>query len=171
MADLRQVFTGLGLADVATYIQSGNVVFTSTGSAAGAELAADIERAIAGTFGFDVPIVIRSADEMADVAGANPFLARGVEASLVSVGFLAGVPTPARVSALRADPLADPAIAGGDEFVVRGAEVYLHHPNGYGRTKLTTGYFDRRLSVTMTVRNWRTVTTLLDMTGGVSPAT
>jgi uncharacterized protein (DUF1697 family) len=164
MADLRQVFAGLGLRDVTTYIQSGNVVFTSTRLPV-AELTADIEQAIASAFAFDVPVVLRSAGDLAGVVSANPFIARGVDAAVISVGFLAGVPAADSVTALYGDPLADPAAAGGDEFVVRGEHVYLHHPNGYGRSKLTNSLFDRRLAVMMTVRNWRTVVTLLDMAG------
>lgn len=170
MADLRAMFSGLGFGGVATYIQSGNVVFTSTlGDVA--ELMAAIDEAIETTFGFRAPAVLRSAGQLAAVAVANPFLAGGADAGTVSVGFLAGVPTADRLSALLAEPLADPVATGGDEFVIRGADVYLHHPNGYGRTKLTNGYFDKRLGVMMTVRNWRTVLTLLDMASGLGAST
>jgi uncharacterized protein (DUF1697 family) len=163
MADLRGLFTGLGFGDVATYIQSGNVVFTSRLD----DLAAvtDIERQILATFGFEAPVVLRSADELAVVASANPFVKRGMDVTALSVGFLAGAPDADAVSTLLADPLADRIAAGGDEFSLSEREVYLHHPNGYGRTKMTNSYFDRRLGTTMTVRNWRTVMTLLDMAG------
>jgi len=165
MADLRQVFTRLGFGDVASYIQSGNVVFTSPLRSV-AELAAEIEDEILKSFGFGVPVALRSAEQLAVVASANPFVERGADMAAMSVGFLAGVPEPDRVRGLLADPLADPAATGGDEFSLSGAEVYLHHPNGYGRTKLTNNFFDRRLRTMMTVRNWRTVLTLLEMTGG-----
>lgn len=164
MADLRQLFVGLGFADVSSYIQSGNVVFTSEVTDA-AKLAADIEGQILAMFGFAAPVVLRTARQLGAVAAANPFVAGGAEAG-VSVGFLAATPDPERVRSLGADPLADPTAAGGDEFSVSGQEVYLHHPNGYGRTKLTNSYFDRRLGTTMTVRNWRTVMTLLEMSDG-----
>jgi uncharacterized protein (DUF1697 family) len=165
MADLRQLFTGLGFGEVATYIQSGNVVFTSPLDDLAA-VTAGIEREILATFGFEAPVVLRSAAELAVVAASNPFLKRGMDVKALSVGFLAGAPDTAGVSTLLADPLADRIAAGGDEFSLSEREVYLYHPNGYGRTKLTNSYFDRRLGTTMTVRNWRTVMTLLDMAGG-----
>jgi uncharacterized protein (DUF1697 family) len=165
MTELRSVCAHLGLADVATYIQSGNVVFSST-VVDTAALTGEIERAIAAAFGFEVPVVLRSSEQLSDVMQANPFIAAGREAAVLSVGFLAGVPGPERVTVLLAHPLASPP-PGGDEFAVRGQEVFLHHPNGYGRSKLTTSYFDRQLGTSMTVRNWRTVTTLAEMTAGL----
>jgi uncharacterized protein (DUF1697 family) len=165
MAELRQLFAGLGFGDVATYIQSGNVVFTSAARDV-AEMTAEIEREIVKVFGFAAPVALRSARLLAGVASANPFVGRGMDVAALSVGFLGATPDAVRVSALLADPLADPATAGGDEFLLSGQEVYLHHPNGYGRTKLTNSYFDRRLGTMMTVRNWRTVMTLLDMASG-----
>jgi len=165
MAELRAVCARLGLGEVATYIQSGNVVFAST-LVDMAQLTGDLEGAIAAAFGFEVPVVLRSSEQLGDVLDANPFLGAGRDAAVLSVGFLARIPDPGRLSALLADPLAT-AAPGGDEFVVRGREVFLHHPNGYGRTKLTNSYFDRRLGTFMTVRNWRTVKTLAEMAQGL----
>jgi uncharacterized protein (DUF1697 family) len=163
MPRLREICVSLGLADVATYIQSGNVVFSSSEDD-GAQLGERIEEAVIGAFGFEVPIVMRSAPQLRAVLTANPFLAGGADAAVLSVGFLGALPEPAAVGKLLADPLARPA-AGGDEFTVVAQEVFLYHPNGYGRTKLTSSFFDRRLGTTMTVRNWRTVMTLVDMVG------
>lgn len=161
MADLRALCGELGLGDVTTYIQSGNVVFSSARTDAGV-LAGELEGAIAGAFGFGVPVVVRSAADLDAVAASNPFVRRGRDPSVLSVGFLSDLPAPDAVRALRADPLASPP--GGDEFELVGQEVFLHHPNGYGRSKLTNSYFDRRLGTMMTVRNWRTVVTLGEMT-------
>jgi uncharacterized protein (DUF1697 family) len=163
MAELRELCSGLGLGDVATYIQSGNVVFSSA-LVDTVELTTSLERAIATAFGFKVPVVLRSARQLGAVVEANPFVKAGKAAAVLSVGFLAGVPEPDRVTALLGDPLASPP-EGGDEFAVVGQEVFLHHPNGYGRTKLTNSYFDRRLGTFMTVRNWKTVAVLVEMTG------
>ena len=151
----------LGLSEVATYIQSGNIVFSSA-AADSALLGEQLEEAIVDAFGFDVPIVMRSVPQLRAVVTANPFLAGGADVRVLSVGFLAAKPETAALSKLLVDTLASPP-AGGDEFAVAGQEVFLHHPNGYGRTKLTNSFFDRRLGTTMTVRNWRTVMTLVDM--------
>lgn len=162
MAELRRVCTQLGLGDVATYLQSGNVVFSSPETDTAA-LRRELEGVIASAFGIEPAVVLRSGGQLGAVLGANPFVEAGREASRLSVGFLAGLPEPERVRALLADPLASPP-PGGDEFALRGEEVFLHHPNGYGRTKLSNSYFDRRLGIPMTVRNWRTVTNLAEMT-------
>ncbi|HXY45788.1 MAG TPA: DUF1697 domain-containing protein [Acidimicrobiales bacterium] len=165
MGELRALCRRLGLEDVATYIQSGNVVFSSPLDDR-AQLTGEIESAIAAAFGFDVPVVLRSEAQLGGVLGSNPFLQAGREETVLSVGFLAAEPEPARLGVLLAHPLASPP-PGGDEFVVRGQEVFLHHPNGYGRSKLTNSYFDRKLGTVVTVRNWRTVTTLWEMSRGV----
>jgi len=162
MGELRTLCGELGLGDVTTYIQSGNVVFSSVRTDSSA-LAGELEGAIAGAFGFDVPVVLRSAVELEGIAASNPYVQGGRDPSELSVGFLAELPAPERVSALRADPLASRP-PGRDEFALLGREVFLHHPNGYGRSKLTNSYFDRRLGTMMTVRNWRTVVTLGEMT-------
>jgi uncharacterized protein (DUF1697 family) len=161
MPRLKEVCMSLGLSEVATYIQSGNIVFSSA-AADSALLGEQLEEAIVDAFGFDVPIVMRSVPQLRAVVTANPFLAGGADARVLSVGFLAAMPESAALSKLLVDTLAS-APAGGDEFAVAGQEVFLHHPNGYGRTKLTNSFFDRRLGTTMTVRNWRTVMTLVDM--------
>jgi uncharacterized protein (DUF1697 family) len=162
MSDLRQLYGELGMSDVATYIQSGNVVFSSARDDEKG-LASELEHAMRKAFGFDVPVVLRAAGDLTSAVRSNPFVDGGVDASVMSVGFLDAVPEQARVRALGDDPLATPP-PGGDEFYIRGREVYLHHPNGYGRSKLTNGFFDRRLGTMMTVRNWRTVLTLVEMT-------
>ncbi len=162
MAELRDVCTGLGLENVATYVQSGNVVLSSPRRDAVA-LAADLEVALAGAFGFDVPVIVRSGAQLQAVVVHNPFVQAGKDASELSVGFLAGRPTPEAARRLRDDPLAA-SPPDGHEFDLRDEEVYLFHPGGYGRTKLTNAFFDRRLGTTMTVRNWRTVLALADLT-------
>ena len=106
-------------------------------------------------------MVIRTADEIRAVARANPFLRGGTSAEIdfLHVMFLADRPTPARVAAL------DPDRSPRDEFQVVGREIYLHCPNGAARTKLSNAYFDSKLATTSTMRNWRTVLKLADMSG------
>lgn len=160
MADLRAMFEAAGCTDVRTYIQSGNVVFRSEPELA-ARIPALIEAEIAATKGFQVPVVTRSAAEWRAVVAGNPFLAAGVDSAHLHVGFLADAPTAARIAQL------DPDRSPPDVFQVRGREVYLHFPNGTARSKLTVDYFDRTLGTTITIRNWRTVRKLREMTGGV----
>jgi uncharacterized protein (DUF1697 family) len=153
MADLASIFVDAGVTNVRTYIQSGNVLFEASSKAA-----SGVPRAVATTigarFGYRVPVVLRSASELRSALEGNPFLARGLPADELLLAFLADAPSTARVAAL------DPTRGAPDAFEVRGREIYLHLPNGLGRSKLTNDYFDRALGTTSTVRNWRTVEAL-----------
>jgi uncharacterized protein (DUF1697 family) len=153
MSDLRGLFETLGYADVRTYIQSGNVVFTAkTGTPA--SLRSAIEKALKHDFGFDVTVLLRTAAEMAAVVERNPY---GPDAY---VTFLDGAADKKRVAGI------DPAPFSPDEFTVQGHEVFLRCPNGYGRTKINNTFFERKLATKATTRNWKTVTTLLDWASG-----
>lgn len=153
MNELREVFVEAGCRDVQTYIQSGNVIFTADATIV-TPLADRIATQIAVRFGYQVPVVMRTVEQIGDVLRQNPFLAGGAAEEALHVLFLAEWPDADRVAALDSDR--SPA----DRFVVRGQEIYLHLPNGAGRTRLTNAYFDATLATTSTGRNWRTVTML-----------
>ncbi len=156
MADLARLFVEAGCQDVRTYIQSGNVVFTAGGGAAGT-LAEVVPERIAKRFGIRAPVILRSSVELGAIVGGNPFLASGADQSSLHVAFLAREPEKRRIAAL------DPARSPGDSFAVRGREIYLHLPNGVGGTRLTNAYFEATLETLSTLRNWRTVLKLLEM--------
>jgi uncharacterized protein (DUF1697 family) len=159
MKRLVALFEAAGCEDVRTYIQSGNVVFESP--AALAKRVPELVRvAIADELGLEVPVVTRTAKELAAVVRSNPFAKAGADESLLHVAFLAERPSRARVAAL------DPDRSPPDELAVKGREVYLHCPNGVARTKLTNAYLDRTLGTVSTARNWRTTRKLLEMAGG-----
>jgi len=157
MADLRKLFAALGAEDVATYVQSGNVVFKS--GAPAPALAQSIEGRIAEELGLRVTVVVRTAADLAKIVSANPFGDRGAEPTKLHVVFLAEKPAAARVRAL------DATRGEPDEFRVVGREIYLHYPNGSGRSKVTNAWFEKELGVRGTARNWRTVTTLAELAG------
>jgi uncharacterized protein (DUF1697 family) len=154
--DLKELFVAAGCDNVRTYIQSGNVVFEATAAVA-ARLPDQMATLIQERFGLRSPVVVRTAAELAGVVAGNPFLKAGAPEDELHVYFLAAEPSASRIETL------DPARSPGDEFVVRGREVYLRLPNGMARTKLTNDYIDRRLATTSTARNWRTVTKLYEM--------
>jgi uncharacterized protein (DUF1697 family) len=158
MGDVKEALTDLGLEDVVSYIQSGNLVFRSAGRPP--KVAAGIEQRIAAEFGLNVTVIVRTAAELAEAARSNPFVAGGADRATLHVGFLAGRPAATAVARL------DPEYAPPDEFMVRGREIYLRYPNGLGRSKLTTDYFERRLETALTVRNWNTVTKLVELSSG-----
>lgn len=157
MAGLAEIFAAAGCQDVRTYIQSGNVVFAASPKLA-ARIASVVAKEIAASFDLKVPVVLRGSDELREVAARNPFLKKGIDPESLHVAFLAQAPDRSRASSL------DPKRSPGDSFVLRGREIYLHLPNGVARTKLTNAWFDSKLATTSTLRNWRTVLKLLEMT-------
>jgi uncharacterized protein (DUF1697 family) len=157
MRHLAAMFVEAGCSDVRTYIQSGNVVFAATPGVV-KRLADAISRRIAKNFGYRVPVVLRTADELHQVLSGNPFLKSGADGRSLHVAFLADLPDPRRIAAL------DPKRSPGDSFKLRGREIYLCLPNGVAGTKLSNAYFDSTLATTSTLRNWRTVLKLVEMT-------
>lgn len=159
MQDLRAWLEALGLANVRTYVQSGNAVFTATGAAPA--IAADIEAAIARGLGEAVPVFVKTSRELAGIVERNP-LAReeGVEPRALHVTFLRRAPTKAALTKLAEIE------SGADRWHARGSEIYLFCPNGYGRTKLSNGAIERAVATTATTRNWNSVNKLLAMASG-----
>lgn len=155
MADLRRMFEDAGCEDVRTYIQSGNVVFRASKTLAKA-LPKRISDTIDAERGFRRPVILRSGDELRRVLGGNPF-ADAADPQHLHVAFLKDEPA----KGLGLDPERSP----GDRFALRGRELYLHYPNGLGRSKLDSKYIERRLETTSTTRSWRTVTKLVEMVG------
>ena len=156
MKELAAMFVDLGCDDVRTYIQSGNVLFR-TSPTLGKDISSLISSSILSRFGYRVPVVTRTAQDLQEIVQANPFLEAGAETDKLHVVFLPDLPDGAHVEAL------DPNRSPSDEFAVLGREIYLHCPNGLARSKLTNNYFDSRLSTTSTMRNWRTVLELLEL--------
>jgi uncharacterized protein (DUF1697 family) len=156
MDALRRVVEGIGHADVVTYIQSGNIVFSSAKRDA-RKLADELEVALLEAFGFGVEVVVRSADEMADIVAANPFVARRAHTKDLYVAF-------AR-DPIGGEPHVDRSYEP-DEFCVAPFVVYMHTPAGFGKTKLSASVLQRVAGSSVTARNWNTVTKLADMAAG-----
>ena len=156
MKDLAAMFVDAGCEGVRTYIQSGNVVFRADPAVAD-EVPARISASIQSQFGYEITVVTRSAQDIEAVVRVNPFLERGAETDKLHVVFLADPPDADGVETL------DPDRSPPDEFTVRGREIYLHCPDGMARSKLTNAYFDSRLATVSTMRNWKTVSKLLEL--------
>jgi uncharacterized protein (DUF1697 family) len=152
MAELRGLCESIGLGDARTYLQSGNVVFTS--EVAPAAVGRALEAAIEAELG------VTTTESSASVEH-NPFLRASGGTESLYVTFLAAGAAPARRAVLDQTEVD----AGPDEFAVSGTEVYLSCPGGYGRTKLNNSFFERRLAVTATTRNWKSVVALAEMAG------
>ena len=143
MAELRETFVVLGFETVTSIIQSGNVCFDSGDEPA--SIVAAIRAAVADRFGVDVPVLLRTADEITGVLAAHPFARGEIEPKFHHIMFLAE-PAPADA----AERIGDHS---PDEFVVTGRELHARYPEGTARSKLTTTLVDRRLGTTATARN------------------
>jgi uncharacterized protein (DUF1697 family) len=157
MKELTAMFEAEGCRDVASYIQSGNVVF-SAGAKVVKQLAPRIGARIRERFGFDSPVVLRTGGELVAISEANPFIDEASNPLALHVAFLADEPDDAKIAAL------DPKRSPTDRFAVKGREIYLCCPNGLGRSKLTNDWFDRKLATVSTMRNWRTLLELIALT-------
>jgi len=156
MTDLARIFQGAGCADVGTYIQSGNVLFTADAKAE-TTLPEKISSRIERDFGHRVPIVLRTLPELRAAIAANPFLSPDVDQRALHVYFLRDTPAKDAVAAL------DLGRSLPDRFTVLGREVYLHLPNGMARTKLTNAWLDSKLKTVSTARNWNTLLKLVEL--------
>ena len=156
MAELAQLFREAGAQHVSTYIQSGNVLFRAPPPVV-ATLAEHVSAAITARFGFAAPVQLRNRQQWAALHAANPFLAEGADPKHLHLVLLATPPNTAQLASL------DPQRSPPDRFAIGEQALYLHQPNGSGRSKLTTAYFDSKLGTISTMRNWRTVTQLLTL--------
>jgi len=157
MNALRQLFEYLGFENVQTYIQSGNVVFQHNNSEP-QEIEKKIADKIAGTFGFDVPVIVKEYFELKQILTENPFLSNKTkDISFLHITFLSARPEQEKL-----DKLSE-AQFQPDEFRLTDKTIYLYCPGGYGKTKLTNSFFESKLKVTATTRNWKTVNTLISM--------
>jgi uncharacterized protein (DUF1697 family) len=157
MPELVRLYTSLGLVNIQVYVQSGNLVFASDQPDAG-YLSARIEGEIRSVFGYDVNVFIRDPASFQRLLDRNPFThERDEDPARLHVTFLFRPPTPAEWSNL------GPSIRDTDEFSTGEQEVFLFCPNGYGRTRLSNSFFERKLGQPATTRNWRTVNALFEM--------
>ena len=155
MADLRDIFAAAGCEAVKTYIQSGNAVFEASRDLA-ERVPAIVTEAIRRRFGYETAVVVRSGEELRQVAASSPFDTSG-DPRFLQVAFLGDTPDAEAVSRL------DPQRSPPDAFAVRGRHVYLHYPAGVARSKLTNEYLAAQLQTASTMRNWRTVLRLLEL--------
>jgi uncharacterized protein (DUF1697 family) len=160
MAELRELLEAAGFGEVKTYLQSGNAVLSS--ELAPTELERECAALVSERFGFEIAVLARTADELAQVVSANPLGDVAENPKRYQVSFLSGELPAARVRALHA--LALPA----ERLAIIGREAYAWHPDGVARSKLSSALASPSLGVTATARNWTTVTALLRMAGATA---
>ncbi|TAL35958.1 MAG: DUF1697 domain-containing protein [Spirochaetes bacterium] len=158
MTDLVALFESLGYARVRTYIQSGNVVFEAAAGGVDA-LESDIGEAIRKKYGYEVTVIIRTADELRDIVAGNPLLKiLGIAPDRFYVTLFDRIPDARKVAGLAMGE--DDA----ERYEVKGREAYLYCPRGYGRSRLNNQAFEKKLGLAATTRSWKTMLALLEMT-------
>jgi len=150
---LREMLRNLGFKNVASYIQSGNVVLTSDKPAA--EVTKAIEDAFSKAFGFSSRPTVRSLAEWQRVIDEDPFAQVRNEGRQMHAVFLDEQPSEAAVEGLK-------ALASTEEMVLADGVLYLYTPDGFGRSKVAVA-LDKVLKVPLTARNWNTVLKLAEM--------
>ncbi|MCX5497279.1 DUF1697 domain-containing protein [Kaistia dalseonensis] len=159
MAELRALFEAQGFQDVATLLQTGNIVFTGP-DAPDQDLEKKLEAAAREALGLDTDVLVRSGGEWAELIAANPFPqeAKDDPSHLIAL-LLKTAPEPDTIEALRA------AIKGREPAELVGRTLYAAYPDGIGRSKLTTAVIERKLGTRATGRNWNTVLKIGAMVG------
>lgn len=156
MERLRSICQDLGCADVRTYVQSGNLLFSSRDKSS--QLSELIENQLLGETRLPVSVIVKTRAQWKRIVDGNPFLtASGADPKTLHVTFLTKAATKAGLSALAAIE------SGADRWHAAADIIYLHCPKGYGRTKLSNTAIEKKLALRATTRNWTTVQTLYEM--------
>ncbi|RQO32504.1 DUF1697 domain-containing protein [Taibaiella sp. KBW10] len=157
MADLKTVLSEAGLQEVTTYIQSGNIVFRHNDKLDDAALTTLIQNSIRNHFGLNIPVIIRSREEWQQILNENPYAASGVEDAVNwHYMLLSKVPDASLLSAIKAEQYLP------DVFQLVHQTIYLHIQK-FGNTKLTNTLFDKKLQLTTTVRNHKTMMAIAEI--------
>ena len=162
MSDLKDIFNKLAFKNITTYIQSGNVVFQSEAKLSDIELAEKIGTAILKKYDFKVPVIIRRQEELEKILLTNPFIKdKNINIERLYVTFLSEKPNPVlKESTEKLD-------YSPDKFYIMEKEVFLYTPGGYGETKLSNNFFENKLKITATTRNWKTVNKLFEIASSI----
>ncbi len=157
MKDLQAMFENMGCLNVQTYIQSGNVICDYDGD--DVALKSAIEKAIVNQYGFEVPVLIRTPTDYARIIDECPFriVDLTTDGTKVLLTFLAELPTEEDIDDLMK------FVKAPEQLIIKGRHVYLHCPNGYGRSKLSNVFLEKKLKVQATTRNWKTVNKLYEL--------
>lgn len=155
MDALKKMYETLGFSHIKTYVQSGNVIFASNQSDT-QKIESKITAQIRMDFGFEVPVIVLTIDQLREIIEQNPFSTNtGKEERFMHVTFLEKEPKDFVAKDLEAK------LQNREAFHFSGKAIYLYCPDGYGKTKLNNGFIENKLKVTATTRNWKTTNELL----------
>jgi uncharacterized protein (DUF1697 family) len=160
MADLKVLYEKLGFKNVQTYIQSGNVVFDYVEVKNLRTMAEMIEHSIEKKYNFQVPVLVKNPDDLRSTIKNNPFTKEvGTDPSRVAVTFLESQPSAENL--LKLEGVDYPP----DRFIIDGLNIYIHCPESYGNSKLSNNFFESKLKIKATSRNWKTINKLVEISG------
>lgn len=157
MAELRSLLETLSFCRVQTYIQSGNVLFEHEATTAG-DLEKQISRKILEQYGFEVPVLVKTRQELVHILQNNPFLKDpDKNPDRMYFTLLAETPAAERIEKLKGSDYHP------EEYTIDGTTIYFFSPHGYGRAKMNNNFFENQLKVTATTRNLKTMEQLIEM--------
>lgn len=157
MAELAAAYQSIGFEQVRSYIQSGNVIFEAE-NVENSLLAKKISEKIAVQWGFEVPVMVKTKQEWQAILAENPFLAQeNIDKKNLHITFLSDIPSEANWQKIQHGNYSE------DTYILVGKNVYLCCPKGYGNTKLTNTFFENKLKLSATTRNWQTVEKIAEL--------
>ena len=150
MEKLRKILSNGNLNNVHTYIQSGNIIFSSSSNDC-KKLAKEISIYIYQEYGFDVPVIVKTVDQWSEIIESNPFLnSTDINPKSLYVTFLYDTPTREDIERLNNYEF------DSEKYILKDCIIYCLYPNGSGRSKMTNNFFEKKLKVSATSRNWNT---------------
>ncbi len=158
MSDLKALYKNLGFSNVITYIQSGNVIFESDNKESQKKVGRKIEQAINKTYGFDVPVIIRSVQEVENAIVSNPFCKKQeTDNDRLHLTFLTDIPSPENLEKMKNFDFSP------DKFYIIENNVFIYCLGKCSDSKLTNNFLESKLKVSATTRNWKTVKKLYEI--------
>ncbi len=158
MNELTELFIRLGFENTETYIQSGNVIFSDPENLSTDLIASRIENGIRNEFKCEIPVLIRTAEDLHILINGNPFSGeRNFDSTKLAVIFLSEFPQESQIE--KVSKISYPP----DKFIIIGREIYTYCPEGFGRTKIYTNFFEKKMHVTGTARSWKTINAIFEI--------
>ncbi|MDT0689150.1 DUF1697 domain-containing protein [Salegentibacter sp. F188] len=158
MADLKNLCGELGITNVQTYIQSGNIIFRATDPSV--DLENKLETAISEKFGFEVPVIVRTSEELQELVDQNPFYSLTTDINKLHLTFLKEKPAQENIQQTESFDYKP------DRFKIQNKDVFIYCEGKYHQSKLTNNFFEKKLKTGATTRNWKTVLKLLELSKG-----
>lgn len=158
MKDLTELYKDLGFSNIVTYIQSGNVIFSAPEKLPDEEVASIVKEGILDRFGYNIAVMIRTLPELKRLLTANHFASESdFDETKMAVIFINKVPVAEKVNNL------GEIDTSPDRYEISEREIFIYCPNGFGTTKLYANFFDKKLGVEATTRNWKTIKAMLNL--------